>query len=156
MTSEEGVLRLRNERRGPGGGARHADRGVQRGERREELLNAAIAGIRKHGPSASMDSLAAEAGITKPILYRHFGDRAGLVSAIADRFADTLLADLTTALSQSTARHAGTDRRHDRRVRRLTSSASRRCTASSSATATATPPSTSPASSTRSATTSRS
>ena len=26
-----------------------------------------------------MDAMAAEAGITKPILYRHFGDRNGLV-----------------------------------------------------------------------------
>jgi AcrR family transcriptional regulator len=83
--------------------ARHGDRSAQRADRREELLNAAIAGIRQHGPAASMDSLAAEAGITKPILYRHFGDRAGLISAIADRFADTLEADLTTALSQNTA-----------------------------------------------------
>jgi len=30
-----------------------------------------------------MNDLAAEAGITKPILYRHFGDRQGLVNAIA-------------------------------------------------------------------------
>ncbi len=89
----------RRARRAP----RHPDRQTQRADRREELLNAAIAGIRKHGPSASMESLAAEAGITKPILYRHFGDRAGLVSAIADRFAETLEADLIAALSQNTA-----------------------------------------------------
>lgn len=37
-----------------------------------------------------MDALAAEAGITKPILYRHFGDRAGLINAIAARFAAQL------------------------------------------------------------------
>lgn len=47
-----------------------------------------------------MESLAAEAGITKPILYRHFGDRAGLVNAIAERFANTLQSDLQSALSQ--------------------------------------------------------
>src|SRR5437870_2004883 len=70
---------------------RHTDRSAQRADRREALLTAAIGGIRKHGPSASMDALAAEAGITKPILYRHFGDRAGLVKAIAERFADSLM-----------------------------------------------------------------
>lgn len=73
-------------------------RTATRQDRREELLNAAIDGIRKHGATASMGALAAEAGVTKPILYRHFGDRAGLNAAIADRFATTLAAELTTAL----------------------------------------------------------
>lgn len=31
-----------------------------------------------------MDEIAAEAGITKPILYRHFGDRRGLARALRD------------------------------------------------------------------------
>lgn len=73
---------------------RHGDRE----DRRAELLEAAINGIRKHGPSASMEALAAEAGITKPILYRHFGDRAGLVNSIAERFADSLQSELQSAL----------------------------------------------------------
>lgn len=37
-----------------------------------------------------MDELAAEAGITKPILYSHFGDKAGLVTALAARVAGQL------------------------------------------------------------------
>lgn len=73
-----------------------------RTDRREELLEAAINGIRRHGPTASMEQLAAEAGITKPILYRHFGDRAGLARAIADRFADTLEKDLAAAITTVT------------------------------------------------------
>ncbi|MEY2418658.1 MAG: hypothetical protein QOG90_1338 [Actinomycetota bacterium] len=81
---------------------RHERRHVERADRREALLEAAIDGIRKHGPSASMDALAAEAGVTKPILYRHFRDRSGLVSEIAKRFADSLLADLQAALGQTT------------------------------------------------------
>jgi AcrR family transcriptional regulator len=32
-----------------------------------------------------MDDIAAEAGITKPILYRHFGDKGGLCRALAER-----------------------------------------------------------------------
>lgn len=73
-----------------------------RADRREELLDAAIAGIRKHGASASMDQLAAEAGISKPILYRHFGDRAGLINAIADRFANQLEAQLLASITAVT------------------------------------------------------
>ncbi len=49
-----------------------------------------------------MDALAAEAGITKPILYRHFGDRAGLASAIADRFASELERELLTSVARVT------------------------------------------------------
>jgi AcrR family transcriptional regulator len=74
----------------------------ERADRRGALIDAAIDAIRTQGPSASMDALAAAGGVTKPILYRHFGDRAGLVSEIAKRFADSLLADLQTALSQTT------------------------------------------------------
>jgi AcrR family transcriptional regulator len=55
--------------------------------RREALLNAALAVITRDGPAASMDAMAAEAGITKPILYRHFGDRDGLIAAVANPFA---------------------------------------------------------------------
>ena len=78
----------------------HAARSAHRQDRREALLDAAIDEIRRRGPSASMHHLAAAGGVTKPILYRHFGDRAGLVKAIADYFAGSLLRDLQTALGQ--------------------------------------------------------
>jgi AcrR family transcriptional regulator len=52
-----------------------------------------------------MATIAAEAGITKPILYRHFGDKGGLYAALADRYTGALLRELQTALE------AGTDRR---------------------------------------------
>jgi AcrR family transcriptional regulator len=69
-----------------------------RASRREALLQGALTVIRREGPDASMDSMAAEAGITKPILYRHFGDRDGLVAAVANRFADELVRRLSRAL----------------------------------------------------------
>ncbi|MFD0838707.1 TetR/AcrR family transcriptional regulator [Williamsia serinedens] len=50
-----------------------------------ELVDAAIRAIEKCGDGVSMDDIAAEAGASKPKLYRHFGDRAGLYSAIAAR-----------------------------------------------------------------------
>jgi len=51
---------------------------------REALLQAAQRAIHRSGPHVSMDEIAAEAGITKPILYRHFGDRRGLARALRD------------------------------------------------------------------------
>jgi AcrR family transcriptional regulator len=45
-----------------------------------------------------MDRMAAEAGVTKPILYRHFGDRAGLVTAIGEHAFDQVSAALDKAL----------------------------------------------------------
>jgi AcrR family transcriptional regulator len=45
-----------------------------------------------------MNVIAAEAGITKPILYRHFGDKGGLYRALAARHTDELLERLRAAL----------------------------------------------------------
>jgi AcrR family transcriptional regulator len=59
--------------------------------RRRVLLDAADRIIRREGPDVSMASIAAEAGITKPILYRHFGDKSGLYQALADRHTRLLM-----------------------------------------------------------------
>jgi AcrR family transcriptional regulator len=66
--------------------------------RRRELLEAADRVVMREGPEASMNAIAAEAGITKPILYRHFGDKSGLYRALAQRHTDALLATLRAAL----------------------------------------------------------
>lgn len=50
-----------------------------------ELVDAAIRAIEKFGDAVSMDDFAEEAGASKPKLYRHFGDKAGLYSAVAAR-----------------------------------------------------------------------
>ncbi len=54
-------------------------------DRRISLLDAIEPVLRAEGPEASMTALAAGAGITKPILYRHFGDKQGLLAAWAER-----------------------------------------------------------------------
>ena len=46
-----------------------------------------------------MNELAAAAGITKPILYSHFGDKAGLVAALADRAVEELNETLAAGLA---------------------------------------------------------
>ncbi|MFD7288632.1 TetR family transcriptional regulator [Streptomyces sp. NPDC059863] len=66
--------------------------------RRRQLLEAADRVVLRDGPQASMNAIAAEAGITKPILYRHFGDKGGLYRALAKRHTDALLDALRTAL----------------------------------------------------------
>lgn len=66
---------------------------------REGLLLAADAVVQREGAAASMAAMAAEAGVTKPILYRHFGDKAGLYAALAARHTETLLDALTSALA---------------------------------------------------------
>jgi AcrR family transcriptional regulator len=64
-------------------------------ERRQALLDATRRAIRSFGPRVSMDEIAAEAGITKPILYRHFESRAGLATAVAGDYATACLAHVT-------------------------------------------------------------
>ncbi|MBW1598081.1 TetR family transcriptional regulator [Streptomyces sp. JJ38] len=73
-------------------------RAAATGRRREELLEAANRVVMREGPEASMNAIAAEAGITKPILYRHFGDKGGLYRALAVRHTDALLDSLRAAL----------------------------------------------------------
>jgi AcrR family transcriptional regulator len=70
--------------------------------RRDELLDAAVEAIRRIGPAVSMEDLAKQAGVTKPILYRHFGHRDGLTAALATRFADGLQATLQSAMVTTT------------------------------------------------------
>jgi AcrR family transcriptional regulator len=67
-------------------------------DRRDQLLAAASRVVQRDGSAASMNVIAAEAGITKPILYRHFGDKGGLYRALAERHIDELLGRLRAAL----------------------------------------------------------
>lgn len=70
-----------------------------REERRQQLLDAAVDAIRDGGASASMEQIAARGGVTKPILYRHFGDRDGLVDAIGEQFGARLIGQIGSTLS---------------------------------------------------------
>jgi AcrR family transcriptional regulator len=67
--------------------------------RRDQLLDAADRVVAREGPAASMSAVAAEAGITKPILYRHFGDKGGLAAALAERHTAALGDRLQRALA---------------------------------------------------------
>ncbi|GGL23290.1 TetR/AcrR family transcriptional regulator [Phycicoccus endophyticus] len=65
--------------------------------RRRELVEAAVAAVREHGAAVGMDEIAAVAGTSKTVVYRHFGDRAGLYAAVADRVDATIIRSITRA-----------------------------------------------------------
>jgi AcrR family transcriptional regulator len=58
--------------------------------RREEFVSATVEAIRRHGNDVSLDDIAAEAGVSKPVLYRHFADKADVFAAVLDRIATAL------------------------------------------------------------------
>src|SRR6476620_2442329 len=66
--------------------------------RREELVEAAVAAIDRHGPEASIEDIAASAGVSKPVLYRYFADKADLFAAVGTWGANTVLERLMPAL----------------------------------------------------------
>lgn len=70
-------------------------------DRRRALLDSADRVIRREGPQASMAVIAAEAGISKPILYRHFGDKSGLYQSLADRHTRKLIKAIRAEFSRS-------------------------------------------------------
>ena len=55
------------------------------------MIDAAVEAIREHGPGVSVAQIAAAAGITKPVLYRHFADRADLQRAVGEHAAEMLM-----------------------------------------------------------------
>src|SRR4051794_18817448 len=72
--------------------------------RRRQLLAAADRVIRRRGPNASMDEIAAEAGVTKPILYRHFGHKDGLYQALVRRYMRAIYRGSESALVETNPR----------------------------------------------------
>ncbi|MFI8565622.1 TetR/AcrR family transcriptional regulator [Rhodococcus sp. NPDC078407] len=55
---------------------------------RDEFIDAAIRVIDADGPNPSMNSIAHEAGSTKPRLYRQFSDKSDLLAALGKRMSD--------------------------------------------------------------------
>lgn len=72
---------------------------IPRGEvrRRELLVEAARIFLRDGLDGASMDLIAAETGSSKATLYRHFGDRHGLVVKVVEFLCADFLADIDLA-----------------------------------------------------------
>lgn len=73
--------------------------------RRTELVDATLRAIRAHGAGVGMDDIATAAGTSKTVVYRHFTDRAGLYTAVAERVDATIIRGLARAAEGA---HGGT------------------------------------------------
>ena len=74
---------------------------------RENLLEAAEKLIRAQGPGVSLQAIAAEAGVTKPSLYRGVGDRDALVNALAERLAARMAESVSRLVARASSPRAG-------------------------------------------------
>lgn len=73
---------------------------AHRTRRRRQLVEAALRAIRHHGAGVGMDEIAAQAGTSKTVLYRHLGDKAGLYGAVVQAVDENVLNDLQAAQQQ--------------------------------------------------------
>jgi AcrR family transcriptional regulator len=75
-------------------------------ERREQLLDVGRRLFAEKGFEAvSVEEIAAKAGVSKPVVYEHFGGKEGLYAVLVDREMSYLLASIADALGD----HDGTD-----------------------------------------------
>jgi AcrR family transcriptional regulator len=81
--------------------------------RREELIDAAIRSIARHGADVGLDRIAADAATSKPVIYRYFADKTDLYRAVTERVVGTILATLRAATAEGPSPreliHAGVD-----------------------------------------------
>jgi AcrR family transcriptional regulator len=69
-------------------------------ERREQLLDVGRALFAQKGfDAASIEEVAHRAGVSKPVVYEHFGGKEGLYAVVVDREMRHLLQTITSALS---------------------------------------------------------
>ena len=72
---------------------------MTRADRRDQLLDTAQQVFTERGYApTSMDELADAAGVTKPVLYDHFGSKDGLLAAVIERAGQQMLEATTGAV----------------------------------------------------------
>jgi AcrR family transcriptional regulator len=84
--------------RGSGGDGRSTRWSSHRTSRRTGLVEAAVAAIDEHGPSAGLDEIARAAGVSKPVLYRYFTDKSEIHTAVGQWGAELVMERLLPAL----------------------------------------------------------
>src|SRR4051794_12738928 len=68
-------------------------------ERREQLLDIGRSLFAEKGfEGTSVEEIAAKAGVSKPVVYEHFGGKEGLYAVVVDREVESLLGTITGAL----------------------------------------------------------
>jgi len=92
---------------GPTAVAHRADEAGQRAprtrmsgsQRRAQLIAVARAVFAERGfEGTAVEEIAARAGVSKPVVYEHFGGKEGLYAVVVDREMQTLLAGVSAAL----------------------------------------------------------
>ncbi|MFZ0530964.1 MAG: TetR/AcrR family transcriptional regulator [Propionicimonas sp.] len=73
---------------------------MTRGERREQLIDVARALFAERGlEGTSVEEIATHAGVSKPVVYEHFGGKEGLYAVVVDREVRTLHDAIRTAIT---------------------------------------------------------
>jgi AcrR family transcriptional regulator len=74
-------------------------------DRRVQLMEVGRSAFAKNGYEAtSIEEIAHQAGVSKPIVYEHFGAKEGLYAAIVDREMDNLVTRVSDAISRGSPR----------------------------------------------------
>ena len=74
-------------------------------ERREQLISVARGLFAERGfEGTSVEEIAAQAGVSKPVVYEHFGGKEGLYAVVVDREVRTLLGGIGGSLTSGTER----------------------------------------------------
>lgn len=69
-------------------------------ERRQQLLDVAMALFAEKGfDGASIEEIAHRAGVSKPVVYEHFGGKEGIYAVVVDREMQNLMDLMVTSLS---------------------------------------------------------
>ncbi|MFT4085655.1 MAG: TetR/AcrR family transcriptional regulator [Gordonia sp. (in: high G+C Gram-positive bacteria)] len=69
--------------------------------RRDELIDGTAAAVRVLGPDPGMDEIATHIGVSKTVLYRYFGDKNELATAVSEQFLQkSVLPGLTETLTE--------------------------------------------------------
>lgn len=102
-TPGKGTPRSGTQGGGKSGDARRDRWRKHRIARRAEFVDAALEALEEHGPDLGMEHVAAAAGVTKPVLYRHFEDKADLYLALGDRGTEILFERLMPAINTELA-----------------------------------------------------
>jgi AcrR family transcriptional regulator len=74
-------------------------------ERREQLITVARGLFAERGfEGTSIEEIAAQAGVSKPVVYEHFGGKEGLYAVVVDREVRTLLDGVAGSLTSGSER----------------------------------------------------
>jgi len=74
-------------------------------ERREQLLDVGRQLFAERGyDGTAVEEIALRAGVSKPVVYEHFGGKEGLYAVVVDREVQRLLTSFTAALTADTPR----------------------------------------------------